>query len=94
MPKSTRDLLKRQVAQSVHHIEEAQMDLLDLREKFLAAHPAEADLLELIVKSLEVSITFVSDFCMQAWGTCPPDWNSWRNPGHKTTEDEGDDAQP
>jgi hypothetical protein len=86
MPKTKRDFLKRQVAQAVNHIEEAQIDLLALKETFAEVHPKQTQMLEVILQSLELSITFIGDFCMATWNTIPPSWQSWRNPGHPAPE--------
>jgi hypothetical protein len=81
MPKTKRDFLKRSVAQAVNHIEEAQIDLLSLKEIFAPVHPEQAQMLEAILTILETGISFISDFCMKTWNTLPPTWNAWRNPG-------------
>jgi hypothetical protein len=94
MPKTKRDFLKRSVAQAVNHIEEAQIDLLELKETFEPVHPEQAAMLEAILQSLEMSIAFISDFCMKTWNTLPSSWLSWRNPGTLPKEQEIDDANP
>jgi len=94
MPKTKRDFLKRSIAQAVNHIEEAQIDLLSLKETFEPVHPEQAAMLEIILQSLEMTISFISDFCMKTWNTLPPTWQSWRNPGTPTKEREIDDANP
>lgn len=81
MPKTKRDFLKRSVAQAVNHIEEAQIDLLSLKEIFEPVHPEQAAMLDAILTVLETGIQFISDFCMATWNTLPPTWDAWRNPG-------------
>lgn len=94
MPKTKRDFLKRSIAQAVNHIEEAQIDLLSLKEIFEPVHPEQAAMLDAILTVLETGISFISDFCMKTWNTLPPTWDAWRNPGtHDKPEDE-DDANP
>jgi hypothetical protein len=88
MPKTKRDFLKRDVAIAVTHIEEAQIRLLELKEVFAPVHPEQAQMLEAILQSLEMSISFISDFCMKTWNTLPATWDLWRNPGtHAPTGD-------
>lgn len=81
MPKTKRDFLKRDIAIAVNHIEEAQIRLLELKEVFAPVHPEYAAMLDAILVVLETGISFISDFCMQAWATIPPTWDAWRNPG-------------
>jgi len=81
MPKTKRDILKRTVAQAVNHIEEAEIDILGLKETFDKPHPELAKLLDVIMQALEQVIAIITSFCLQAWGTAPQDWYTWRNPG-------------
>ena len=86
MPKSKRDLLKRAVAQAANHIEEAQIDLLGVKEAFAPVHPDHAQLLDGVVGGLETMLQLIVSFCYHAWGTSPSSWQAWRNPGTHNTD--------
>ena len=84
MPKSHRDLLKRTIAQAANHVEEAQIDLLQIKAEFEPVHPELATFLDSNVAALETCLGMIASFCFHAWGTAPQDWQAWRNPGTHT----------
>ena len=84
MPKTHRDLLKRTIAQAANHIEEAQIDLLSVKEEFEPVHPDLATFLDTIVQGLETCLGMMVQFCYHSWNTAPADWHTWRNPGTHT----------
>jgi hypothetical protein len=83
VPKTKRDLLKRQAAHAYHNCNLASEHLYNLILAFEGVHNDKADALKVAV----VGIATVKDVIRAFWGTCwgpmPDDVEKWRNVGTK-----------
>lgn len=88
MPKTHRDLLKRQIAHAHNNIEMAAQHIVPVADAFQEAHPELYAALFAAVQSLSLANEIIEKFCGIAWGNENPDWEAWRNvPGSKKEAD-------
>jgi hypothetical protein len=81
MPKSKRDLMKRQVAHAHNNLVLAQDHIAVVGVQFQGVHPElEAGLL-IAVDLIKQADTVLELFVAGAWGREDPAWDSWRNIG-------------
>jgi len=88
VPKTHRDLLKKQLGHAINNIELAQLRCLELKDGFQGPHPDLAELLQATMVGLEVCLDSLRAFSMHAWGIVPPNVERWRE-----TELEDDDER-
>ena len=95
MPKTKRDLIRRQVAHAVENIQLAMNHLGQVEEPFRDPHPELAEPLQMVIGSLDLCLDVIKSFCLSAWGRIPEDWETWRNvgtPRKPITDGERDDS--
>lgn len=78
MPKTKRDILKRDMAAAINHLVSAQQLVGRVFDQFDQVHPDYAEFLVLIGQSMEVSNRLMRDFWGLAWGKVPEDVNVYR----------------
>lgn len=79
MPKTHRDLLKRQIAHAHNNIELAGQHIVPVAEAFQEAHPELFAALFAVVQMLTLANETIEKFVSVAWGNDAPDWEAWRN---------------
>ncbi len=87
MPKSHRDLLKRQLAHAYHNLDLAGYHLGEVIKAFEPIHPELKPILEAVQSGLLIQMEALTKFAFTAWGNPSPDWDAWRNepdPKHVT----------
>ena len=88
MPKSQRDLLKRQLAHAYHNLDLAGYHITEVTKAFEPVHPEMVPMLDQVKAGLLIQMQVLSAFALQAWGNPSPDWEAWRNapdPWHKAS---------
>ena len=78
MPKTKRDLMKRDIAAGVNHIQSAQGLIGRVYNQFDGVHEDYAEFLVLIAQSMEISNRLLLDFWRLAWGKIPDDLDTYR----------------
>jgi len=81
MPKSKRDLLKRQVGHSYRNVSLAINHLAKVEHSFAVHHEDFAQYLQVMIVTLDAVRDGIRDFSLKAWGKFPDDPESWRNVG-------------
>ncbi len=87
MPKSHRDLLKRQLAHAYHNLDLAGYHISEVTKAFEPVHPEMSALLDQVKAGLLIQLEVLAHFALIAWGNPSPDWDAWRNtpdPKHYT----------
>jgi len=79
MPKSKRDMLKRQLAHAHNNVVNAQIHLLLVGEQFAEAHPELSEALGVAIIGLQEVRKIIEHFAVISWGKVPEDWSTWRN---------------
>lgn len=67
MAKTTRDYLKRKVAQCYHHLDECTLRLAELETTFREPHPELADALIIAAQSIQVTEQLINAFSIKCW---------------------------
>ena len=83
MPKSKRDLLKRQIAHAHNNITLAIEHLAAVEAPFHDVHPELAEAMQVSIVGLTEVKRVIEQFIVAAWGHMPDDWETWRNVGDK-----------
>ena len=78
MGRTKRDILKRAMAQAVHHNHVSQERVYDLLEVFQAQHPEHAAYLASIITSLDIAERMMLDFWDRSWGPHPDNIDVYR----------------
>lgn len=87
MPKSKRDLLRRQVAHAHNNVELSAVHLIQVHDAFKEVHPdLAAPLAMLINNQIEVK-SAIERWASDVWGRESIDWDSWRNVPEPNRED-------
>ena len=81
MPKTTRDKIKRELAQAYININWAGTYLLELYNLFHDQHPEHSEVLDTIMKGLEVSSDLIDKFAKEIYVKDTIDWQSWAGRG-------------
>lgn len=84
MPKTTRDIYRRHLAQAYININWAATKLLDLYNTFNPVHPELGVLLKAILEGLDIDTEIIQQFAISAWGKIPEDWYSWAGTNRPT----------
>lgn len=79
MPKSHRDLLKRQLAHCYNNLMLAGGHLQQVIDEFKPVHPELSAPLEAIQDGIILQINLLHHFVFDVWGVMDPAWDSWRN---------------
>jgi len=82
MPKSKRDLLKRQIAHAYRNVSTAMDHIAQVEEPFAEQHEDFAKYLQVMIVTLDAVRNGLKDFCVKAWGSFPDNWETWRNVGN------------
>jgi hypothetical protein len=91
MPKTTRDVLKRQVGHSYANLERAAEHLVLTRQSFETQHPELTEYLDVIITGTLTVQGLVKDFWVRCWGPFPEDVEKWRNTGERYRDEETPD---
>lgn len=86
MPKSKRDLLKRQMAYAHRNIENAMGHLSNVEEPFNEQHPELAEALQVAIVALSDINGLLDNFAKEVWGRDAVNWDSYANLPEKTIE--------
>lgn len=79
MPKSHKDLLKRQLAHASYDLDQAGEHITNVVLEFAPVHPELLDPLLAVLEGIKVQQDVLKTFTQSAWGVSEPDWQSWRN---------------
>lgn len=79
MPKTKRDLLKRQMAHAHNNCTLALQHILVVKTAFDGQHPELAKVLETAMESIDLAQGLLDRFIVASWGHLPDDWEKWRN---------------
>lgn len=79
MPKTKRDLMKRQLAHAYNNFNLAGGHLQVVIDEFKPVHPELAEGLELCQALILQAMNLLVAFATIAWNNPSPDWDSWRN---------------
>lgn len=79
MPKTKRDLMKRQVGHVYNNLNLAGGHLQQLIDEFQPVHPELAEVLEAMQGGILVQLEMLNKFVFACWGVIDPPWDSWRN---------------
>jgi len=77
MPKTNRDVLKREVAQAYFHYERAMEVLVALKAIFEPVHPDLSAALDVVLQASLASQALLTAFWTEAWGQETIRWESW-----------------
>ena len=88
MAKSHKQQMRRQIAQAHLHLTTAAEDLIVLETEFRPDHERHADFLTLMTLAIVQVQEMIDQFSRLAWGYVPQDYDTWRNPGSRTTTGE------
>jgi hypothetical protein len=83
MPKTKRDLLKRQIAHAYNNITLAVEHLAMVEAPFHDVHPELAEAIQVSIVGLTEVKHVLEQFIKAAWGSLPADFETWRNVGDK-----------
>lgn len=78
MPKTKRDLMKRQLAHAYMNLERSLEHLNIVRETFAEQHTEYAAFLQAMMETVLFAQNNVRLFCIHAWGIAPSDFETWR----------------
>lgn len=79
MPKSHRDLLKRQLAHAYYDLDLAGEHITNVVEEFAPVHPELIEPLTAILAGILIQQDVLKTFVRDVWGIDNPDWHSWQN---------------
>ena len=79
MPKSRRDLLKRQMAHAYRNIGYAMGHLANVQQPFAEQHPHLAEALEVCIVALHDLQGLLDHFASEAWGRDSINWDAVAN---------------
>lgn len=79
MPKTKRDLLKRQLAHAYNNCDLAGAHLQQIIVAFEPVHPELAEPLVVAQQTLLAIMEVMRKFADVSWGIIDPPWDSWRN---------------
>ena len=79
MPKTKRDLLKRQTAYAHSAIERATIHLNEVAAPFQDQHPELAEPLYMLIVMLQDGNKLLENWVEQVWGRDNVDWEAWAN---------------
>jgi hypothetical protein len=79
MPKTKRQFLKRYLAHAHSNVWRAEEHLAALEATFATTHTDYAEFLTLMIHTLEEVRLWMQQFATHAWGSCPDDFETWRN---------------
>jgi hypothetical protein len=79
MPKTKRDLLKRQLAHAYANCHRAVNHLSLLHDAFKDVHPELGDSLETAIMSIVLGADIIEKFANEAWAIEPEELVQWRN---------------
>jgi len=79
MPKTKRDMLRRQAAHAYNNLMLAMQHLGNIHDAFEPVHPEMAQHLLTTILTINVALDCVKAFVRAAWCKEEPDWDSWRN---------------
>lgn len=82
MPKTHRDLYRRNLAQSYINIDYAGAYLFELYKLFNPVHPELGALLQGAMEGLTVTQEILTEFAFRSWGKDTPDWQAWAATGY------------
>ena len=77
MPKTNRDILKREAAQIYLGLERVMETTVNLKRIFDPVHPELAVALEAVLQGCFTCQDIVKRFWAEAWGQDDPRWESW-----------------
>ena len=78
MPKRSRQVLKREMAQAHYSVDRALIRIQSLHEKFSEHHEQHTEYLELITAVLLQSQEMMLDFWRLSWGKLPDNLDTYR----------------
>jgi hypothetical protein len=79
MPKTKRDLLRRQIAHAYRNVELATSHIAQVWEQFDQAEKEEVMYLDMIIYDLDIASKLIKEFAIKCWGHWPEDIETWRN---------------
>jgi hypothetical protein len=79
MPKTKRDMLKRQVAHAYSNCFRAQIHIASVWQQFKDVHPEDAEALNVMLQTLELTIDMLEKFANKAWLLDASEIEEWRN---------------
>lgn len=79
MPKSHKDLLKRQLAHASYNLDQAGEHITNVVLEFAPVHPELTEPLLAILEGIKVQQDVLITFARDVWGVSDPDWHTWRN---------------
>jgi hypothetical protein len=79
MPKTKRDLLRRQIAHAYRNVELATWHISQVWEQFDQANKDEVMYLDMIIYDLDIASKLIKEFAIKCWGHWPEDIETWRN---------------
>jgi hypothetical protein len=89
MPKTKRDLLKRQVAMGYLNLAKAGNHIMQVEETFQDAHPELAASLLTACEGILMVQNILEKFVKDAWGMENTIWTAWENEPDKRKVDNG-----
>ncbi len=87
MPKTKRDLLKRQLAHAHNNLEIAAKHVIVVHEQFAGVHDDYAMMLSEMINGCMMINYCIDRFFADAWGDEEPAYDSMRNVGHESNPD-------
>lgn len=84
MPKTKRDLLKRQLAHAHNNCTLAMQHTLTVKTAFDGQHPELGAVLDAALESIDLAQGLLERFIVAAWGHLPDGWEKWRNTDDKS----------
>ena len=84
MPKTTRDNIKRKLAQAYINLNYVGMYLTELETIFRAQHPDLADILDAILPGIITIQEVLKTFAYKSWNDDNPNWQAWAATGRPT----------
>ena len=75
--KRKKAFMRRKIAQSFGHQQKAIQALLEVRELFVEWHPEWSDLFTAICNNCVITMGFIKDLGVRAWGYWPESLDSW-----------------
>ena len=86
MPKTKRDLLKRQMAHAYNNIKRAIGHLSNVETEFHNVHPELAEGLQVAMVALNDFLSLLDHFAAEAWGRDSINWEAHANVPERTKE--------
>ena len=84
MPKTHRDLLKRQIAHAHNNLDLAIDHIAQVAIQFESVHPELEEGLVIASSLINQADEVLKAFVMAAWGREDVEWETWRNVGTRT----------